>query len=73
MKRALCTALVPILAFLLLVSCSEKQDFGQYDDLAVIPTVEASVLYIEALERSIDQVSGLSFVLQELNFDACAE
>ncbi|WP_088341521.1 hypothetical protein [Robiginitalea sediminis] len=73
MKRALCTALVPVLACLLLVSCSEKQDFGQYDDLAVIPTVEASLLYIEAPERIINQVSGLNFVQQTFNFDAFAE
>lgn len=54
-------------------SCVERQDFDQYDALAVTPTVEASLLYIEAPERVINQISGTDFVQQIFNFDAFAE
>lgn len=62
-----------VFGLLLAVSCSEKQNFDQYDDLAIIPTVEASLLYMEAPERVINQLNGLNFIQQTFNFDAFAE
>lgn len=62
-----------VFGLLLAVSCSEKQNFDQYDDLAIIPTVEASLLYVEAPERVINQLNGLNFIQQTFNFDAFAE
>ena len=64
----LCLALsVPILG------CVEDQDFGQYDDLSVTPTVESSMLFVEVPERVINQLDGLDFVQETFNFDAFAE
>lgn len=71
MKRT--AHLVIFLLSWLAISCAERQDFDQYDDLSVVPTMEASLLYIEAPERIINQVSGLDFVQQTFNFDAFAE
>ena len=61
------------LAMLALLSCSQQQNFDQADDLSVTPTVEASMLYVEAPERIINQLSGLNFIQQTFNFDAFAE
>lgn len=55
------------------LSCSEEQNFDQFDDLSVTPTVEASMLYVEAPERIINQLTGLNFFQQTFNFDAFAE
>ena len=57
----------------LCTSCVEKQDFDQYDDISVTPTIEGSVLYVETPERVINQVVGVSFFSQIFNFDAFSE
>jgi hypothetical protein len=59
--------LVPVLA------CVENQDFDQYEDLSVTPTVESSMLFVEVPERIINQLNDLNFVQQTFNFDAFAE
>ena len=61
------------LSFFGLAACSESQDFDQIDALEVTPTVEASMLYVEAPERIINQLSGLNFIQETFNFDAFAE
>lgn len=55
------------------MSCSEEQNFDQFDDLSVTPTVEASMLYVEAPERIINQLTGLNFFQQTFTFEAFAE
>ncbi|WP_297792651.1 hypothetical protein [uncultured Eudoraea sp.] len=66
--------LFTLLLYLAIVSsCAEKQDFDQLDNLDVIPTAEASLLYIEAPERIINQVTGTNFYSQTFNFDAFSE
>ena len=61
-----------LLSFMLLAfySCIERQNFDQYDDLEVIPTLEASILYIESPERLLNETSGQDFYSQDINFDA---
>ncbi len=54
-------------------SCAEKQDFNQFDDLGITPTVEASLVYVESPERLINQVVGVNFYTQTFNFDAFSE
>ena len=58
---------------IVLTSCSEKQDFGQYDDLEITPTFEASIFYVEAQEILINTIVGSSFFSQNFNFDAFEE
>jgi hypothetical protein len=53
-----------------LVSCIEDQDFGQYDDLGITPTVEASLLYIEAPESLANDVADADIISRNFNFDA---
>lgn len=59
-----------ITAIVLIFSCSEKQDFGQYDDLTITPTYETSIFYVKTQESIINRVSGLNFFSQDFNFDA---
>lgn len=51
-------------------SCSEKQDFGQFDDLGITPTLEASVFFVKVQESLINRVVDASFFTQDFNFDA---
>ncbi len=64
---------IVILFLTFTISCSEKQDFGQYDDLTITPTYETSIFYIEAQESLINRIVGLSFFSQNFNFDAFEE
>ena len=62
-----------LFAFLLLQSCSEEQDFNQFDNLSIIPTAEASLLFVEVPEEVINLGSGINFYTQTFNFDAFEE
>ena len=53
-----------------LTSCVEEQDFGQYDDLGVTPTLEASMLYVEAPESLANAVAEANVISRNFNFDA---
>ena len=65
--------LTVVFGVLMVLSCSEKQDFDQLDDLEITPTYETSVFYVKAQESLINRVSGLSFFTQDFNFDAFEE
>ncbi len=54
-------------------SCVEQQNFDQFDDLEIIPTVEASILYVESPESVINDASGTVWYIQTFNFDAFNE
>ncbi|WP_373517264.1 hypothetical protein [Pricia sp.] len=53
-----------------LLSCVEEQDFGQYDDLRLTPTAEASILYIESPESFINSAGDVDIISRDFNFDA---
>lgn len=55
------------------LSCAEKLDFVQYDDLSVTPTLEASVFFVKVQESLINRVVDVSFFTQDFNFDAFEE
>lgn len=59
-----------IVCLLLLHSCVEEQDFGQYDNLSVTPTLEASMLYVEAPEEMVNSAPSNVVFTQNFNFDA---
>ena len=52
------------------LSCVEEQDFGQYDDLRVTPSIEASILYVESPEALINAAGDTDFISRDFNFDA---
>lgn len=62
--------LLPIIILLAFYSCIEKQNFDQYDDLEITPTIEASILYLESPERIINEAPGQYYYSQDFNFDA---
>lgn len=53
-----------------LFSCIEEQDFGQYDALDITPTIEASMLYVEAPESLVNAVADAEVISRNFNFDA---
>ena len=73
MKNILKYLLAAVLLTGFLYSCAEKQDFNQYDDLNITPTIEGSLVYVESPERLINQVVGINFYAQTFNFDAFSE
>lgn len=73
MKRTGIFILLQILIIGIIFSCADRQDFDQFDDLTIVPDVEASLLYVETPERIINQVSGINFYTQTFNFDAFNE
>ncbi|GGD55113.1 hypothetical protein [Muriicola marianensis] len=54
-------------------SCVEEQNFDQFNDLDIIPTVEASILYVESPESVINGAPGAVWYIQTFNFDAFSE
>lgn len=62
-----------LLLCLVLGSCVEEQNFDQFDDLEIIPTVEASILYVESPESVINDAPGAIWYVQTFNFDAFSE
>jgi len=71
--KALLKVKIVILGIGLLVSCSEKQDFNQYDDLSITPIWEASIFFVKVQESLINRAVNLSFFTQDFNFDAFEE
>lgn len=71
--KILRTPVTIFFGILLIVSCSDKQDFDQLDGLQIMPTYETSVFYVKAQESIINRVTGLSFFSQDFNFDAFEE
>ncbi|PCJ94594.1 MAG: hypothetical protein COA50_12615 [Flavobacteriaceae bacterium] len=57
----------------MLISCIEDQDFNQFDDLSITPTIESSIIYVESPERIINLVPGLDIFSASFNFDAFNE
>lgn len=68
-KKNILFAVVMLLFF----SCSEKQDFGQYDDLSIAPTLETSIFFVKVQESIINRVVDVRFFTQDFNFDAFEE
>jgi len=54
-------------------ACVDKQNFDQFDDLSVTPTVTSSLVYIESPEEFINDAVGVDFYSQDFNFDAFNE
>lgn len=62
-----------MLLALLLTSCVDEQDFSQYDDLNLLPTIESSILYLESPESLINEIPSNTYYSQVFNFDAFSE
>ena len=59
-----------IFALATATSCVSDIDSGQFDDLELTPTLEASLLYVEASEQLINLVTGNTVFSNNFNFDA---
>ncbi|WP_097047013.1 hypothetical protein [Flagellimonas pacifica] len=74
MKKLLFNLLSQALVFIMLWSCSEKQDFSQFDDLSVTPTIASSILYLESDEAFINTLSAFGlFYSKTIAFEAFSE
>lgn len=54
----------------LLASCAEEQDFDQFDDLSVEPTVASSIFYFESDEGTINVAGTGGFYQEIFTFEA---
>lgn len=54
-------------------SCIEEQNFDQFNDLTVEPTIEGSILYVEAPEDIINLALSANFYSQDFNFDGFSD
>ncbi len=70
MIKLLKSILLCTVCSLTLFSCIEEQDFNQYDEVGVTPTLEASILYVEAPEDLVNAASGGNVFSRNFNFDA---
>ncbi len=74
MKRLLVCHILAATILAMSLSCSEEQDFDQFDDLSITPTVASSLLYLESDEEFINDASvATTFYSQTFNFDAFSE
>ncbi|MEO1012776.1 MAG: hypothetical protein AAFX53_15855 [Bacteroidota bacterium] len=73
MKKPFTSGIFWGILFLLLHSCSEPQDFDQYDDLDIVPAFEASIFYLESPEDLINSLGDADFFSRDFNFDAFSE
>ena len=61
------------ITFSWLSSCIEDQDFDQWDDIEAIPTIDASLIYVESPERVINEAPAMGFYTEDFIFDAFNE
>ncbi len=70
MNRILKYVFSGLLFLTVMSSCVDELDFDQFDQLAMTPTFEASMIYVEASERVINLVTETNVFSQNFNFDA---
>jgi hypothetical protein len=70
-NRAIC--FLGLCLFFLVFGCVEEQDFDQADDIAVVPEMEAAMLYLETPEEVINGEPGLTFLSTTFDFLAFQE
>ncbi len=74
MRRLFFQPTLVAIALFLCFSCSDKQDFNQFDDLEITPTVASSIFYLEADETHINDIGNFtSFYSQTVDFEAFNE
>lgn len=61
------------LSLLFLLSCGEEQDFDQFDDLRIEPTVASSILYFESDEGTINAAGTAGFYQETFTFEAFSD
>ncbi len=62
-----------VLIICLFFSCAEEQDFDQFDDLNVIPTLASSIFYFESDEATINVAGTGAFYQETFTFEAFNE
>lgn len=62
-----------LLIFSSFYSCIEETNFDQFDDLTIEPTLEGSILYVEAPESIINLAIAANFYTQDFNFDGFSD
>lgn len=55
------------------ISCMDRQDFDQVDDINAYPIIEGSILYLELPEDLLNQAPVTEPYGQEFNFDGFSE
>ena len=61
------------LILFLVFSCAEEQDFDQFDDLSIEPTVASSIFYFESDEETINTAGAAGFYEEIFTFEAFSD
>jgi len=69
MKKFVCHIILISMIF----SCADDQDFNQFDDLSVEPTLASSIFYFESDETTINLAGPGAFYAQSFTFEAFNE
>ena len=73
MKRLFLRLLSGLLLFCMFLSCSEEQNFDQFEDLSITPTVASGIFYLESDEETINSIPTGLFYDQFATFEAFNE
>nr|WP_299385707.1 hypothetical protein [Allomuricauda sp.] len=73
MKRLLFQCLMALTVVCFQLSCADEQNFDQFDDLSVTPTLASSVFYLESTEEVINTAPTGTFYSQVFTFEAFNE
>ena len=74
MRHLLSIFVMSVICLSLVLSCSEEQDFDQFDDLTITPAVASSIFSFEADEDFINTISTVNtFYSQTFIFEAFSE
>lgn len=74
MKKSLQFTLSVLACLFFTISCMEEQDFDQFDDLTITPTLATSLFYFESDEQTINDSSTFrTFYTQTFDFEAFNE
>ena len=64
---------IAICTLVFTMGCSDEQNFDQFDDLSVTPTLATSIFYLESDESTINLASSGSFYSEVFTFEAFSE
>lgn len=74
MNRTLMKKYLSLFLLLFFVfSCAEEQDFDQFDDLSIQPTVASSIFYFESDEATINTAGVVGFYEEVFTFEAFSD
>ncbi len=73
MKSRLLSFILFVIGMGIFLSCADEQNFNQFDDLSIEPTIASSIFYFESDEEFINSTGSGVFYTQSFTFQAFSE